>query len=93
MQTIDIENIGMNKIRTLLIILLINSLSGCVMIEQYSEASKYDQNSPDAKECDYEAKKATASMPNNSRSGINFEQMYKEKELFNLCMRNKQNKK
>ena len=64
-------------------------MTSCVMIDQYREAAQYDMNSSEAKQCEYEAKSATASMPNNSRSGVNFEQMFKEKELFNLCMKNK----
>jgi hypothetical protein len=82
------------KLNVLIILGSLSALSSaCAMVDQYSQASKYDANSPEAQECGYEAKKATASMPNTSRSGINFEQMFKEKELFNLCMQGKQGAK
>lgn len=78
------------KLNTLILLCsIIIMSSACVMLDQYSEAAQYDQNSPWAQDCNYEAKKATASMPNTSSSGINFEQMLKEKELFNLCMKSK----
>ena len=40
--------------------------------------------------CEYEAKTGAAAVQATGRSGLNFDQMFKEKELFELCMRAKQ---
>ncbi len=41
-------------------------------------------------QCEYEAKSASASVQATGRSGINFDQLFKERELFELCMKTKQ---
>lgn len=40
-------------------------------------------------QCEYEAKAGAAGVRDTGRSGLNFDQMYKEKELFELCMKAK----
>ncbi len=39
--------------------------------------------------CEYEAKTGAAAVQATGRSGLNFDQMFKEKELFELCMKAK----
>ncbi len=41
-------------------------------------------------QCEYEAKSASAGVQATGRSGINFDQLFKERELFELCMKTKQ---
>ena len=41
-------------------------------------------------QCEYEAKSAAAGVRASGTSGINFDQIFKEKELFDLCMKAKQ---
>lgn len=41
-------------------------------------------------QCEYEAKAGSAAVRDTGRSGINFDQIYKERELFELCMKAKQ---
>ena len=53
---------------------------------------KYDANSTDGIECTYEAKKGAAAVNVPGRSGLNLEQMFKENELFNLCMQVKESR-
>lgn len=43
-----------------------------------------------AAQCEYEAKAGAAGVRDTGKSGINFDQIYKEKELFDLCMKAKQ---
>jgi hypothetical protein len=40
--------------------------------------------------CEYEAKTGAAAVQATGRSGLNFDQMFKEKELFELCMKARQ---
>lgn len=47
-------------------------------------------NQKNSAQCEYEAKAGAAAVRDTGRSGLNFDQMYKEKELFELCMRAKQ---
>jgi hypothetical protein len=61
-------------------------LAGCAGMPN----PKYDANSPDGIECTYEAKKGAAAVNVPGRSGLNLEQMFKENELFNLCMQVKE---
>jgi len=71
----------------LLFILLPLFLTACVTLGGGNRG--YDRNSPEGIECTYEAKKGAASVQATGRSGLNFDQMYKEEELFNLCMASK----
>jgi hypothetical protein len=51
------------------------------------------QNSVNQKnraQCEYEAKAGAAAVQATGRSGLNLDQMFKEKELFELCMKAKQ---
>ena len=41
-------------------------------------------------QCEYEAKAGAAAVRDTGRSGLNLDQVYKERELFELCMRAKQ---
>lgn len=41
-------------------------------------------------QCEYEAKSASAGVQATGRSGINFDQLFKERELFELCMKTEQ---
>ena len=41
-------------------------------------------------QCEYEAKAGAAGVRDTGRSGLNFDQIYKEKELFDLCMKAKE---
>jgi hypothetical protein len=41
-------------------------------------------------QCEYEAKTGAAAVQATGRSGLNFDQMFKEKELFQLCMKARQ---
>jgi hypothetical protein len=41
-------------------------------------------------QCEYEAKAGAAAVRDTGRSGLNFDQIYKERELFELCMKAKQ---
>lgn len=41
-------------------------------------------------QCEYEAKTGAAGVQATGRSGINFDQMFKERELFELCIKAKQ---
>lgn len=41
-------------------------------------------------QCEYEAKAGAAAVQATGRSGLNFDQMFKERELFELCMNAKQ---
>jgi hypothetical protein len=40
-------------------------------------------------QCEYEAKVGAAGVRDTGRSGLNLDQIYKEKELFDLCMKAK----
>lgn len=64
-------------------------LSGCAYSQLGGGNRGYDRNSPEGIECTYEATKGAAAVQATGRSGINFDQMYKEEELFNLCMASK----
>lgn len=52
-----------------------------------SQSKAYEKNRA---QCEYEAKSGAAAVRDTGRSGLNFDQMYKENELFELCMRAKQ---
>lgn len=52
-----------------------------------SQKTSYEKNRA---QCEYEAKSGAAAVRDTGRSGLNFDQMYKERELFELCMRAKQ---
>jgi hypothetical protein len=41
-------------------------------------------------QCEYEARTGAAAVQATGRSGLNFDQIYKERELFELCMKAKQ---
>jgi len=73
----------MKKISLALISSLI-LLTSCAEFQQ-----RYDANSPEGIECTYEAKKGAAAVQATGRSGLNLDQMFKEQELFNLCMASK----
>jgi hypothetical protein len=47
-------------------------------------------NQKNRAQCEYEAKTGAAAVQATGRSGLNFDQMFKEKELFELCMRARQ---
>jgi len=51
--------------------------------------SSADKNSKAIAECKYQAATGAAAVTATGRSGLNFDQMYKEKELFELCMKTK----
>lgn len=51
------------------------------------------QNSTNQKikaQCEYEARVGAAGVKDTGRSGLNIDQIYKEQELFNLCLKAKQ---
>ena len=52
-----------------------------------SQKTSYEKNRA---QCEYEAKSGSAGVRDTGRSGLNFDQMFKEKELFELCMRARQ---
>lgn len=52
-----------------------------------SNSSAYEKNRA---QCEYEAKSGAAAVRDTGRSGLNFDQVFKERELFELCMRAKQ---
>jgi hypothetical protein len=60
-------------------------LSGCAGMN-----TSHNANSPEGIECTFEAKKGAAAVQATGRSGLNFDQFFKEQELFNLCMASKQ---
>jgi hypothetical protein len=72
------------KLKTLIIFTLGILLTACVGM-----TPRYSQNSPEGIECNYESKKGAAAVQATGRSGLNLDQMYKEIELFNLCMDSK----
>jgi hypothetical protein len=41
-------------------------------------------------QCEYEAKAGAAGVKDTGHSGLNLDQVFKENELFNLCMKAKQ---
>ena len=47
-------------------------------------------NQKNRAQCEYEAKAGAAAVQATGRSGINFDQMFKEQELLDLCMKAKQ---
>jgi len=49
-----------------------------------------EANQKNRAQCEYEAKTGAAAVQATGRSGLNFDQMFKEKELFELCMRARQ---
>jgi hypothetical protein len=53
-------------------------------------AARASQAAKTRAQCEYEAKSASASVQATGRSGINFDQLFKERELFELCMKSKQ---
>jgi hypothetical protein len=55
-----------------------------------ASAAKAAQSEKNRAQCEYEARAASASVQATGRSGINFDQIFKERELFELCMRAKQ---
>lgn len=71
------------RISSLLISVVV--LTGCAGMNP-----SYNANSPEGIECTFEAKKAAAAVQPSGRSGFNFDQLFKEQELFNLCMASKQ---
>ena len=52
--------------------------------------AKQSKNQKTRALCEYEAKAGAAGVQDTGRSGLNFDQMFKEKELFELCMKAKQ---
>jgi hypothetical protein len=52
-----------------------------------AEKASYKKNQA---QCEYEARTGAAAVQATGRSGLNFDQMYKERELFELCMKAKQ---
>ena len=52
-----------------------------------SQSSAYEKNRAP---CEYEARAGAAAVRDTGRSGLNFDQLYKERELFELCMKAKQ---
>jgi hypothetical protein len=58
-----------------------------------SNARVSSQNAANQKnraQCEYESKTGAAAVLATGRSGINFDQIFKERELFDLCMKTKQ---
>lgn len=53
-------------------------------------ASQNAINQKNRAQCEYEAKSGAAAVQATGRSGLNFDQMFKEKELFELCMKARQ---
>ena len=49
-----------------------------------------NSNRKNQAQCEYESKVGAAGVRDTGRSGINFDQMFKEIELFDLCMKTKQ---
>lgn len=49
-----------------------------------------DVNQKNRAQCEYEAKTGAAAVQATGRSGLNFDQMFKERELFELCMKARQ---
>ena len=54
------------------------------------DEARVTANRKNQAQCEYEAKTGAAAVRDTGRSGLNFDQMYKEKELFELCMKAKQ---
>jgi hypothetical protein len=51
--------------------------------------AKNNTNQKNQAQCEYEAKVGAAGVRDTGRSGLNLDQIYKEKELFDLCMKAK----
>lgn len=73
------------QLRIISLLISVVLLTGCAGMNP-----SYNANSPEGIECTFEAKKAAAAVQPSGRSGLNFDQLFKEQELFNLCMASKQ---
>lgn len=58
--------------------------------ENRADAAKNEVDRKNRAVCEYEAKSAAAGVIDRGRSGINFDQIFKERELFELCMKSRQ---
>jgi hypothetical protein len=73
------------QLRVISLLISVFVLAGCAGMN-----TSYNANSPEGIECTFEAKKGAAAVQSTGRSGLNFDQFFKEQELFNLCMASKQ---
>lgn len=77
------------QIKYLLLIFPALLLSACAHYHPEFENPK----TPEGMKCKFEATKGAAAVQASGTSGINFDQIFKEWELFSLCMKSEQAKK